>query len=141
MVIKDLTKFKITKIRDYRINFRYEGILYSLNVFTDGCEDTIGLVNRETGEICGYTYERINLKKLIRTNYYTNSNIVYAHVDKEYLVKEMAHLKLIKCETPNKKFLETEIKKIEFMIKFEENKIENLKEKLIELNTEYEQYF
>lgn len=48
--IKDLDKLKITRVRNWRINFRYDGVLYSLNCHEDGYDSSIVLTNRDTME-------------------------------------------------------------------------------------------
>ena len=85
----DTNLLKITKIRGYRINFRYDNILFSLNEYTDGCEYSLSLKNKETNEMLAYEYTSLDLKEYIKMKYKDNSHIqhmTYRYIDKEYFM-------------------------------------------------------
>ena len=90
--ILDVDKLKFTKIRHHRINFRYNEILYSLNLHEDGGEHSLNLDNRNSNEfIVGDPYETNIIFKFIKINYYLGRTtpIIYKHIDKEYFAERM----------------------------------------------------
>ena len=88
----DTDLLKITKIRGYRINFRYDNILFSLNEYTDGCEYSLSLKNKETNKTLACEYTSLDLKEYIKMKYKNNSHIqhmTYSYIDKEYFIHKI----------------------------------------------------
>lgn len=86
--INDVNKLKITKIRDWRINFKYNDVQYSLNYIND-CESVIRLINLDTKEDISSIYDSLNTSHYIKMRTYDGYNkpCVYSHIDKLYFVK------------------------------------------------------
>lgn len=86
--ITDVDKLKFTKIRNnYRINFRYYGELYSLNLFEDGGDHSLELHNKSGRKvICSDCYET-NVLWFIKYKY--NKPIIYSHINKELFVAKL----------------------------------------------------
>ncbi len=85
--INNLESLKFTKIREYRINFRYKGILYSLNEHSEGYESILRLTNRDTDEIIAEDWDYLIINRYIKVNYNNyNKPIIYKHIDKKYFI-------------------------------------------------------
>lgn len=129
--ITDLSKLKITNIKGWRINFRYEGLLYSLNEFSDGCEYIIELWCRDTKECIHSEYGSLYLPTYIHipSNSRLTKPLIYSHIDKEFLVERLYTHGFI-SEAPKKIMkgvTESKIRDIDFQIKELETKMEILK--------------
>ena len=85
--IEDANKLKFTKIRYERINFKYDGVQYSLNLHRDGGDYVLVLWDRSNGNyIMTYDYESMDLSDYISISYNKTLNkpIIYSHIDKEH---------------------------------------------------------
>ena len=85
--IVDLAKLRFTKIRYYRINFRYDGILYSLNSHEDGGDYSLILWNRDSYDIVVSNYDYLRLSEYIKTDYGRRKSLIYSHINKEYFAE------------------------------------------------------
>lgn len=89
------TLLKITKIREHRINFRYDGVLFTLNEHCDCFEYVLRLKEKETGKILISSSDSLNIRKYIKMKYkndYNEQRIVYSHIDKEYFINRLKEL-------------------------------------------------
>lgn len=87
--ITDINKLKITNVRDWRINFKYDGVQYSLNCHEDGFESITNLTNWDTKEVVCSEYGNLYVHKYIKVSTYYNYNkpLIYSHIDKKHFIK------------------------------------------------------
>ena len=137
--IKDLDKLKITRVRDWRINFRYDGVLYSLNCHEDGYDSSIVLTNRDTMEYIFSEYGNLYVDHYIRVNYNNyNKPYIYSHIDKEYFVKELHKNGIAKAPIYiQKEIIKDKLIRMNNSIKAKEFEIENIKLDMDKLLNEY----
>lgn len=93
LLMDNPNKLKITLIRNWRINFRYNNQLYSLQYNDDDYEDTIYLnifkdnewitINSQLGSL--YNKNLITM----HNNEKFKRNVVYSHIDKQHFLKEL----------------------------------------------------
>lgn len=97
--IDDINKLKFTKIRDWRINFKYDNVQYSLNG-VDDCESIIRLINLDTKEEVASIYGNLYAYDYIKVKTYDNHNkpLIYSHIDKLYFVESLYKYNLIDCD-------------------------------------------
>lgn len=138
--ITDLTKLKITNIKGWRINFRYDGLLYSLNEFSDGFEEVVELRCRDTKEHIHSEYGSLYLPTYIHIPYdtYFGKPLIYSHVDKEFLVERLYTHGFI-LEAPKeimKNVAESKIYDINLRMKILEEELKSLKDKKAKLESE-----
>ena len=137
--IKDLDKLKITRVRDWRINFRYDGVLYSLNCHEDGYDSSIVLTNRDTMEYIFSEYGNLYVNHYIRAKYNDyNKPCIYSHIDKEYFVKELHTNGIAKAPIYiQKEIIKDKLIRMNNNIKVKEFEIENIKLDMDKLLNEY----
>lgn len=137
--IKDLDKLKITRVRNWRINFRYDGVLYSLNCHEDGYDSSIVLTNRDTMEYIFSEYGNLYVNHYIRVKYDNyNKPCIYSHIDKEYFVKELHTNGIAKAPIYiQKEIIKDKLIRMNNNIKVKEFEIENIKLDMDKLLNEY----
>ena len=141
--IKDLDKLKITRVRDWRINFRYDGVLYSLNCHSDGYESYVALTNRDKMEDVWDDYGDLYIKHYIKVKYNDyDKPCIYSHIDKEYFVKKLYKDGIIKAPEHIQKEIQKETIKDKLIrmsnnIKTKELEIEIIKSDMNKLLDEY----
>lgn len=127
LFIKDINKLKITRVRDWRVNFKYDGVQYSLNCHEDGGESITRLTNWDTKQVITYEYGNLIVSDYIKVLTYNNYDkpLIYSHIDKVNFVKALYKNKIINVED-NIKY---EITK-EDLIKKMKQSIENINREL-----------
>lgn len=137
--IKDLDKLKITRVRDWRINFRYDGVLYSLNCHDDGYESYVALTNRDTMEDVWGDYGVLCVKRYIKVKYNDyNKPCVYSHIDKKHFVKKLHENGVAKApEHIQKEIIKDRLIRMSNNIKAKELEIEIIKSDMNKLLDEY----
>ena len=70
--ITDINKLKITKVRDWRINFKYDGVQYSLNCHEDGGDSITNLTNWDTKKVVCSEYGNLYVHNYIKVSTYNN---------------------------------------------------------------------
>lgn len=97
--IQDLSKLKITKVKDWAVSFKYEDKYYLLHGSCDDYEYGITLYekingnNRKLETIKGMLTSSDDVKhRYIRpiNERWKGKSITYSHIDKEYFVKKLA---------------------------------------------------
>lgn len=140
LYIKDLNKLKITRIRDWRINFKYDDILYSLNCHEDGCDTIVALNNRDNGDCVHSEYENLYVDNYIRVNYNAyNKPVIYSHIDKKYFVKQLYKNGFVLCNNEIKNqviedkinFLKKDINDLQILIECKKKLIEQYETEII----------
>ena len=138
--IQDLSKLKITTVKQWCINFTYDGEQYFLH--DDSDEDRcLGLFHkincRNSERIYGiitlaYPMDYIKMKNNIKIkwNSYEKANIVYSQIDKEYFVKRLTYDEFIDSCFDN------ECKKIRERNEQNNKKIKQLEEEIDKLRQE-----
>lgn len=98
LYINDLNKLKITRVRDWRINFKYDNVLYSFNCHEDGSDSSTVLINWDTKEVIKGQYGNLYVNNYIKVNYNNyNKPTIYSHIDKEYFVKQLYKNGFVMC--------------------------------------------
>lgn len=93
--ITDINELKITKIRHHRINFRYNNILYSLNLHEDGGDHYLTLWKNYGDEnisiVASDCYYTDIAGIFLRVPYYRGCKApwIYSHVDKQFLADKL----------------------------------------------------
>lgn len=90
--LNNLDNLKITRIRDWRINFKYNEVLYSLNQHDSmEYEYWIELKNRDTRKLVKEQHGLLDLSAYVRYKGWSNNNknFIYSYIDKEYFVKQL----------------------------------------------------
>ncbi|MGM8331773.1 hypothetical protein [Clostridium perfringens] len=94
-------KLKITLIRQWRINFRYKSILYSLQHCNEEYEDSVDLKIFENNRWkyinsidCMDIYDMHIIKDIFNKDF-KQDNIVYKHVDKRHFLRTLHKFGLI----------------------------------------------
>lgn len=134
--ITDLDKLKITTVKQWCVNFTYDGVQYFIH--DDSDEDRcMGLYRkpkcnsseRINGKITlDYPSEFIKLKygKIRHSNYYNKYIINYNQIDKEYFVMKLTEIGFA-CGLMENKVKEYEIEQIQKQIDRKLEEIEKLK--------------
>lgn len=96
--IKDLSKLKITKVKDWAVYFDYDGEKYLLHGRTEDYEYDITLYKRMPLNDKGkykleYIFSKISTSDYIKSIYikYFSKQMCYKHIDKEYFVKKLTY--------------------------------------------------
>lgn len=86
----DPSKLKITKATWYRVNFKYDGILYSI-----GHNEDIAFIRRMSDKriIHSWYCWHYNPLDICKVN---GKKMVYSHIDKKYFLEEFSKLLKIK---------------------------------------------
>lgn len=94
VIIDDIDRLRITLVREDRVNFRYDGILYSIqNNMWDG-EDGINIKKNINGKFKYVAYlggESLKTSDICRLNNGKKfkNNVIYSHIDKGYFVRKL----------------------------------------------------
>lgn len=126
--IDNINKLKFTKIRDWRINFKYNNVQYSLNG-VDDCESIIRLINLDTREEVSSIYGNLYSYNYIKAEKYDNYNkpLIYSHIDKLYFVERLYEFGLIDCNKQIKNNVDKRVLK---------DKVNKLQKEIIERQKE-----
>lgn len=107
LTITDINKLKIYKVKYWCIYFKYDGIHYMLRHISEDGDHQNELINKETWEITCSDYTLMGIMSFLKLKYnnkrnskyyYIGIGTPYKHIDKEYFVKELEELNLIKYE-------------------------------------------
>jgi hypothetical protein len=138
LIVKDLSKLKITKVKSWAIYFDYDNEKYLLHGSSEDYEHSIRLYKRiwngkkyELDCIFGkFTItEDVKYKyiKPINAKYFKKDTIVYSQIDKEYFVKKLTF------DYYFGGIYEKEIKKIKKQIQNKQDKMNNLEKEIRKL--------
>lgn len=94
VIIDDIDRLRITLVREDRVNFRYDGILYSIqNNMWDG-EDGVDIKKNINGKykyVASLGGESLKTSDICRLNNGKKfkNNVIYNHIDKGYFVRKL----------------------------------------------------
>ena len=96
VIIDDIDRLRITLVREDRVNFRYDGILYSIqnNMWDGDGEDGINIKKNINGKFKYVAYlggESLKTSDICRLNNGKKfkNNVIYSHIDKGYFVRKL----------------------------------------------------
>lgn len=96
VIVDDIDRLRITLVREDRVNFRYDGILYSIqNSMLDGDgEDGINIKKNINGKFKYVAYlggESLKTSDICRLNNGKKfkNNVIYSHIDKGCFVRKL----------------------------------------------------
>lgn len=96
VIVDDIDRLRITLVREDRVNFRYDGILYSTqNSMLDGDgEDGINIKKNINGKFKYVAYlggESLKTSDICRLNNGKKfkNNVIYSHIDKGCFVRKL----------------------------------------------------
>lgn len=96
VIIDDIDRLRITLVREDRVNFRYDGILYSIqnNMWDGDGEDGINIKKNINGKfkyvayLGGESFKTSDICRLNNGKKFKN-NVIYSHIDKGYFVRKL----------------------------------------------------
>lgn len=94
VIVDDIDRLRITLVREDRVNFRYDGILYSIqNNMWDG-EDGVDIKKNINGKykyVASLGGESLKTSDICRLNNGKKfkNNVIYNHIDKGYFVRKL----------------------------------------------------
>lgn len=94
VIVDDINRLRITLVREDRFNFRYDGILYSIqNNMWDG-EDGVDIKKNINGKykyVASLGGESLKTSDICRLNNGKEfkNNVIYNHTDKGYFIRKL----------------------------------------------------
>lgn len=94
VIVDDIDRLRITLVREDRVNFRYDGILYSIqNNMWDG-EDRVDIKKNLNGKykyVASLGGESLKTSDICRLNNGKEfkNNVIYSHIDKGYFIRKL----------------------------------------------------
>ena len=94
VIVDDINRLRITLVREDRFNFRYDGILYSIqNNMWDG-EDGVDIKKNINGKykyVASLGGESLKTSDICRLNNGKEfkNNVIYSHIDKGYFIRKL----------------------------------------------------
>ena len=94
VIVDDIDRLRITLVREDRVNFRYDGILYSIqNNMWDG-EDGVDIKKNINGKykyVASLGGESLKTSDICRLNNGKEfkNNVIYSHIDKGYFIRKL----------------------------------------------------
>lgn len=94
VIVDDIDRLRITLVREDRVNFRYDGILYSIqNNMWDG-EDGVDIKKNINGKykyVASLGGESLKTSDICRLNNGKEfkNNVIYSNIDKGYFIRKL----------------------------------------------------